>query len=318
VNTNALRIVERIIDRADELDCAVQVLENGTTIIDAGVFVDGSHEAGRLISEACMGGLGATRMTRVHLGELTLPAVVVGTNKPDIAALGSQLAGWFISVGDFSAMGSGPARALARVEKGLYSELQYTDSAKHGVLVLETRRIPTPQVTQFIADSCGIPCSGLYCIVVPTASLAGSVQMSARVVEVGIRKLHRLGLSPARIRTAYGVAAIAPVAASDDKAMGLANDCIMYGGRVYLHISSEEGDDLESLVRKAPAGSSSQYGVPFYGFLKSVGFDFRKIDPDLLSPAEITLIDVRNGLVHRAGELNPTILRESLDKAELI
>jgi methenyltetrahydromethanopterin cyclohydrolase len=293
----------------------VQAIDNDTTVIDVGISVGGSHEAGRLVSEVCMGGLGATRISRVSIGEISLPAVIVGSNRPALATLGSQMAGWPISIGDYSAMGSGPARALAGVEKELYSELQYVDSATHGVLVLETRKIPTSQVTQFIADSCGIPCSNLYCIIVPPASIAGSVQVSARVVEMGIQKLRRLGLDPTRIRTVYGVAPIAPVAASDDKAVGLTNDCILYGGRVYLHIASEEGEDLNALVIRTPASTSSQYGAPLYSLVKSMGFD--RIDPALFSPAEITLIDVRNDTIHRAGELNPAVLRESLEQAGL-
>ena len=313
VNMNALQTVRQMVDDAEELNCVVNELENGTTVLDAGVLTPGGNEAGRMIAEACMGGLGSVRLTQTHIAEMTLPAVIVGTNEPSIATLASQFAGWSLRVGDYRAMCSGPARALARSEE-LYAELGYRDDSRFGVLVMETRQMPTPDVTQVIADACHISPSELYCLVVPTASPAGSVQIAARIVEVGVHRLHRLGFSPAKIRTGHGVAPIAPVAKSDSRAMGLTNDCILYGGRIYLHLSTEDGDDIESLADRAPACSSKQYGTPFYDLFKSVGSDFYRIDPDLFSGAEITLIDVGSGAYHKAGQVDAEVLRRSLQQ----
>jgi methenyltetrahydromethanopterin cyclohydrolase len=313
VNMNALQTVKQMIDDAEELNCAVSELENGTTVLDAGVFTSAGSEAGRLIAEVCMGGLGSVRLTQTHIAEMTLPAVVVGTNEPSTATLASQLAGWSIKVGDYHAMCSGPARALAQSEE-LYSELGYHDDSKFGVLVMETRQMPPPEVTQVIADACHISPSELYCVVVPTASPAGSVQIAARIVEAGVHRLHRLGFSPAKIRTGHGVAPIAPVAKSDSCAMGLANDCILYGGRIYLHVSTEDNDDIEALAKRAPACSSRQYGTPFYELFKSVDSDSQRIDPDLLSGAEVTLIDIHSGAYYKAGGVDAEVLRKSLQQ----
>ncbi|MFX1482265.1 MAG: methenyltetrahydromethanopterin cyclohydrolase, partial [Promethearchaeota archaeon] len=233
VNEGALEIAKEIVDQKDDLDCTVSELKNGTTIIDAGIEVTGTDELGRLVSEICLGGLGVVRHTKMHIGDMDLPAVVVSSDHPKIACMGSQYAGWVINVDKYFAMGSGPARALARVEKKLYKHLGYEDDAKVGVILLETRETPPEEVAQFIADKCNISTSDLYCILAPTACLVGSIQVSARVVEVGMHKLHELEFDLDRVRSGYGVAPVAPVAKKDARAMGVTNDCILYGGRTF-------------------------------------------------------------------------------------
>ncbi len=61
--------------------------------------------------------------------------------EPVVACLACQYAGWRLSDGKgkdaFFALGSGPARALARVEP-LFEELGYRDKAPTATLVLES------------------------------------------------------------------------------------------------------------------------------------------------------------------------------------
>jgi len=311
VNKGALKIVKRIIDEKDGLDCRVKESKNGTTIIDAGIECTGSAELGRLIGEVCLGGLGSVKLNKMYIGNLELPAVIVGTSYPKISTLGSQYAGWAIKVGKYFAMSSGPARALARVEKKLYEELDYKDKSKKGVIVLESRVKPSGKVTEYISEKCGISTSNLFCIVVPTASIAGSVQISSRIVEVGMHKLHEIGFDPEKVRRGFGVAPIAPVAKNDNRAMGVTNDCILYGGRTTYFVRSED-DDLQKIVDKVPSSTSGQYGQPFYDLFKSFDFDFYKVDPLLFSPAEVTVNHIESGKVFRAGELNPRVLKKSL------
>ncbi len=310
VNKKALEIVKEIIDGQEDLECSVSELDNGTTLIDAGINCPGGIEAGRLIGEICLGGLGTVRVTETHIGNLTLPAVIVNTDNPKIATMCSQYAGWIIRIDTYFAMGSGPARALSVTEK-LYDELKYRDGAKCGVIVLETRTPPPENVTEFIAGKCGISPADLFCIAVPTASLAGSVQGSSRIVEVGVRKLHELAFDLDKIRTAHGVAPIAPVAKNDNRARGVTNDCILYGGKTFYFVESDDDDDLADLIEKAPSSASSQYGQPFYDLFKGFGFDFNKVDPLLFSPAEITINDIKTGKTYKAGNLNPEVLKQS-------
>jgi methenyltetrahydromethanopterin cyclohydrolase len=315
VNEGAHEITNEIMDQKEELNCTVSELKNGTTVIDAGIEVSGGEELGRLVSEICLGGLGIVRYTKMHIGDMDLPAVVVSSDHPKIACMASQYAGWTINVDKYFAMGSGPARALARVEKKLYAELDYKDDAKVGVILLETREVPSEEVAQYIADKCNIAASDLYCILAPTACIVGSVQVSARVVEVGMHKLHEVGFDLDRVRSGYGVAPVAPVAKKDARAMGVTNDCIMYGGRTFYFIRDDD-KDLKDVIEKVPSSSSKQYGQPFYDLFKSVGNDFYKVDPLLFSPAEITFNHIESGKTYHAGKLNPEILKQSIEKTK--
>ena len=310
MNKAVLEIIKIILDDKDNLDCNVSESKNGSMIIDAGIECVGTADLGRLIGEVCLGGLGSVKLTTMYIGDLELPAVIVGADYPKIATIASQYAGWAIKVGKYFAMGSGPARALAQVEKELYEELDYKDRSKKGVIVLESRIKPSDDVTEYIAKKCGISTSNLYCIVVPTASIAGSVQISSRIVEVGMHKLHEIGFDLEKVRRGHGVAPIAPIAKNDSKAMGVTNDCILYGGRTFYFVKSED-DDLQELVDKVPSSTSDQYGQPFYKLFKSVEFDFYKIDPLLFSPAEVTINHIETGKVYHSGELNPEVLKQS-------
>lgn len=312
VNEQAMEIVQEIIDRKDELQCVVVEQANGTTLIDAGIDASGGIEAGRLSAEACLGGLGAVRVTSMHVGDMTLPSVVIGTDQPRLAVLGSQHAGWEMRLGSYFAMCSGPARALAVAEKELFAELDYRDDSKVGVICLESREPPPDTVTQYIADSCGISATDLYCILTPATSTAGSVVTSARVVEAGAHRLRTLGLNPEKIRTGHGIAPIAPVTKEDRTVSGITNDCILYGGRAFFFVKSEENDHLDALVERASSSASSQYGQPLYELLKSVGFDAHRLEPTLFGPAEITVNDVTSGKTLKAGRLNPEVLKQCL------
>ncbi len=307
-----MEIVQEIIDRKDKLQCAVTVQANGTTLIDAGIKVPGGIEAGRLCAEACLGGLGAVRVTSMHIGDMTLPSVVVGTDQPKLATLGSQHAGWEIRIGEHVARCSGPARALASAERELFDRLDYRDDSRVGVICLETREPPSDSVTQSIADSCGISATDLYCILAPTTSIAGCLVMSARVVDTGVYRLMTLGFEPAGIRTGHGIAPVAPVNKDSNKATGMANDCILYGGKVFFFVKADESDNLDALVERASSSASSAYGRPLYNILKSVAFDLDKLDPALLGPAEITVNDVTSGRTLKAGRVNPDVLKQSL------
>ncbi|MDX5410252.1 MAG: methenyltetrahydromethanopterin cyclohydrolase, partial [Thauera sp.] len=69
VNRLAAPMVARLLASADALGIAVERLDNGVTLVDAGIDVRGSVAAGVLIGEICMGGLGSVRLaTRVEAG----------------------------------------------------------------------------------------------------------------------------------------------------------------------------------------------------------------------------------------------------------
>ena len=70
VNARAARIVETIAANASALRCAVSTGEAGERRIDLGAHVPGGLEAGRLLGEVCMGGLGTVALPRALTNSL--------------------------------------------------------------------------------------------------------------------------------------------------------------------------------------------------------------------------------------------------------
>jgi methenyltetrahydromethanopterin cyclohydrolase len=257
-----------------------------------------------------MGGLGNVDYTPVQIGGQAWPGVTVWTDHPAVSCMASQYAGWSISVGKFFAMGSGPLRAHARVERELFERLRYAEEATRGVLVLEGRVLPTDEVAAWVAEKARLSPAQLTFVVAPTASLAGGVQISARILETGLHKMETLGFDVRKIVSAMGTAPIPPVAKNDLRAIGRTNDCILYGGQARFTVRAGDAE-LAELVEKVPASASRDYGTPFYEIFQRYEGDFYKIDPLLFSPGEVWLTSVESGRTFHAGQLNPDVLAAS-------
>jgi methenyltetrahydromethanopterin cyclohydrolase len=311
MNEAAAELADGMVDQAELLRIRPFRLTGGARVIDAGVEVPGGIDAGLALSEICMGGLGNVAFTPVRVGSRTHPGVVVWTDHPAISCMASQYAGWAISVGKFFAMGSGPLRAHARVERELFEKLGYEERADQGVLVLEGRTVPTDEVAQWVAEKARLQPAQLTFVIAPTASIAGGVQISARIVETGLHKMETLGFDVRRVVSAQGTAPIAPVAKNDLKAIGRTNDCILYGGEARFTIRAGD-DELAQLSGQLPASASRDYGTPFSDIFQRYGGDFYKIDPLLFSPAEVWLTSTETGRTFHEGQLNPEVLESSL------
>jgi methenyltetrahydromethanopterin cyclohydrolase len=314
VNLEAKKTVDLMIEKAEELNLAVEKLENGSTVIDSGVNVTGSFKAGELYTKVCLGGLADVGISIPgDLSEnLALPSVKIKTDFPAISTLGSQKAGWSVSVGDFFALGSGPARALSLKPAETYEEIGYEDKADLAILTLEADTIPGPEITDMIARECDVSTENVFILVAPTSSLVGSIQISGRVVENGTYKmLEALHFDVNKVKYAAGIAPIAPVDADGLKAMGKTNDAVLFGGRTFYYIESEEGDDIKSLAEKLPSSASDGYGKPFYEVFKEANYDFYQIDKGMFAPAEVVINDIRTGEVFRTGFVNTDLLKKS-------
>jgi methenyltetrahydromethanopterin cyclohydrolase len=251
-------------------------------------------------------------LTWVEIDDLRLPGVVVRTDHPALACLGAQYAGWAIDPEGYFAMGSGPLRAIARVEEALYARLQYAESPSGpGVLVLETRTPPDTAAAAWVSARSGVAPDRLTFLVAPTASTAAGVQISARVVETALHKIHELGFDVRRVLTGFGTAPLAPIAKSDARAIGRTNDCILYGGLAHLAVDAED-EELAELAPRVPSSASRDYGTPFYDLFRRYGGDFYKVDPHLFSPARVALTSTRSGGTFEAGQWNAAVLRQSL------
>jgi methenyltetrahydromethanopterin cyclohydrolase len=311
VNEYGLEVFEDMMDLAEDLQVGIAELDNGTTLIDAGVEERGGFEAGLYVSRICMADLVDVTFSSFDLGKLVVPAVELTTDHPVIACMASQFAGWRIKVGKFFGMGSGPARALSRNPKELYEEIDYTDDADEAVLVLESNKMPDAEVTEAIAKACNVEPEDLYIVVVPTASIAGSVQISARGIETGVHRLEVLGFDINCIKHAHGLIPVSPLAGDDLKCMGSTNDCIMYCGRMYYAVDYAEIEELKGYVKSVPSVNSKDYGKPFYVTFKEAEFDFYKIDAASFAPAEVTVNELNSGKTFTSGKINPEVLLES-------
>jgi len=311
LNARAWLIADRMADTASELRVAVQTLSSGARVIDAGVVALGGLAAGRAVAEVCMGGLGHVAFVPLTVGGDSYEGVQVWTDHPATACMASQYAGWAIQVDDYFAMGSGPLRAKARVEHALFEKLAYEDDADRGVLVLEGRTLPTDAVAEWVGGKAGLAPAAITFVVAPTASTAGGVQISARIIETGLHKMDALGFDATQVVSAAGTAPLAPVAKNDLRAIGRTNDCILYGGRARYTVRADDAE-LEALAARLPASASGDYGTPFHDIFERYGRDFYKIDPLLFSPGEVWLTSLASGRTFHGGLLDPDVLRASL------
>lgn len=309
VNQLSEPLLNQLLLQKDKLQIGVSQHVSGCTIVDAGIQQPGSAEAGRLIAEICMGGLGEVSLETKGVFSNWPNTIAVASSQPVLACLASQYAGWALSHEKFFALGSGPARALAQRED-LFKELDYQDSATSTCIVLETDKIPPNEVIEKILRDTKVTAEKLTIILTPTTSIAGVVQIVGRVLEVALHKAHALHFPLVNIISGTGVAVLPPVANDFMTAMGRTNDAILFGGSVHLRVRGEDVAAAE-LALNLPSSASNDYGKPFAEVFKSYNMDFYQIDPMLFSPAKVTITNVDTGKVFEGGALDADLIELS-------
>jgi len=318
VNKLSQPLVRELLDNAGKLRLSVQTLDNGCTIIDAGINAAGGLEAGRIITEICLGGMGTVAISQSAYTDRWPLTVNVHTSNPVLACLGSQYAGWSLSHEKYYALGSGPARAMAtKTKEGvsspveeLYKELGYQDHAEQTVLVIENDKVPPLEIVEKVASACGVSPDKLTIIVTPTSSLAGCVQVVGRVLEVAMHKAHALHFPLENILDGTGSAPICPPHPDFVQAMGRTNDAILFAGLVHIFVKGTD-EAAEKLANELPSSTSKDYGKPFAQIFKEYQYDFFKIDAMLFSPASVIVTAIESGNSFRAGRLDNELLNLS-------
>lgn len=315
VNALSQPLVAQLVEQAARLRIAVSRDAHGTTLVDAGLGVTGSIEAGVLIARICMGGLGHVAVRTAMDGPLWPSRIEVHSSQPVIACLGSQYAGWSLAATKeqtggrkFFSLGSGPARALA-CKEDLFADLGYRDRARHGALVLEADRTTPQVVIDKILRDCGLEASGLTLVTTPTQSIAGTVQVVARVLEVALHKAHVLGFPLADIVEGSASAPLPPPAPDAAAAMGRTNDAILYGGQVHLSVAGDAAA-AKQLAAQLPSSNSRDYGRPFAEIFASFNHDFYAIDPALFAPAEVWVSSLADGRTYHGGRTDAALLHD--------
>ena len=142
MNERAWAIADNGIGRAMELRIGARHLANGSRVIDAGVDAPGGLGAGLLLANCAWVGWGTSSTHRS--GSMANPGRVFRygqTTQPN-AVWPRSTAGWAIAPEGFFAMGSGPLRARARVERALFEKLGYSEQSGRGVTRARRGRAP--------------------------------------------------------------------------------------------------------------------------------------------------------------------------------
>jgi len=309
VNALANPLVQALLDNANSLRIGVDRLSNGCTVIDAGIKHAGGLEAGRLIAEICMGGLGHVNLQASATFAHWPWMLSVHSNNPILSCLASQYAGWSLAHEKFFSLGSGPGRALAGREE-LYQELGYRDSANAACLVLESDKAPPSEVVEKVSRDTGVAIENLTFILTPTRSLAGTVQIVARVLEVAMHKIHALHFPLVDVVDGMASAPLPPPSPDFLTGMGRTNDAILFGGHAHVFVKGSD-EAAAKLAQELPSSASRDYGRPFSEVFKAVDMDFYKIDPMQFSPAAVTVTALDSGKSFTGGRLNPQLIDQS-------
>ena len=309
LNDRAHRLADRLAADAETLRIALWWTPDGARVLDCGVQAAGGLAAGLGMARVCLADFADVTLLPPGDADLPCPLVQVVTDWPVLACMASQYAGWQVSAGKFFAMGSGPMRA-AYGKEDLFDHIPGRERPGVAVGVLETRKLPTPEATAFLAEKLQLPPDRLTILVAPTASIAGTVQVVARALETALHKLYELKFDLTQVVSGAGVAPLPPVAADDVTGIGRTNDAVLYGGRVALWVRADD-DQLAAVGPRVPSSGSRDHGAPFAEIFERYDRDFYKIDPMLFSPAAVVFHNLHTGRSHAFGRLEPHVLRRS-------
>jgi len=313
INKLAMKVVREIIEREEEIGAKVIKMPCGATLIDMGLKVKGSNEAGVLFTRVTLGDMATINLSSWKLNDdYSFGAVDLFVTEPLIACLASQIAGWQLGTGEFATIGSGPARAQAVIASDYYLEMTpYRDRNDEVVLCIQDIRYTDNSIALEVAAACKVPPENVYLLIAPSASIAGGIQVSARMVEEVCHKMHAKGFEVSKVVNARGRTPIAPLVTDEVKAIGRINDAILYGGEAEFWVDAED-EEISSVIEKLVSKTSSPYYPELFAdVFERAGRNFYKIDHDFHSIAKLQIHNVRTGSSFVAGEINYDVIRKS-------
>jgi len=295
LNQKSCSILKKLIEKED-IDVIEYNTNHGTIfLIDFGIKNEFHEDVGEKIAKVCMGSLGSVKIDDNEI-YVKIP------KNPSIATMSCQMAGWSIKLNRINALGSGPARILAKKPSSIIERIGYYEKSDRALLILELETDVFPSVNVCRNILIETEANELYIPIFKTKSTTGLINIMARVVEMGIFRLYNLGYDINRIRYAEGKCIIPE---PDDDIMFKSNDAIIYNGRV--KIEANEWDP--ELTERAVSSSSKFYGKSFREIFEQSGCDFYNINPDIFAPAVLEVEDISSGEVYRAGKCHSLIKR---------
>src|SRR5271157_1385820 len=312
INQLAMPKVCYVIEHSEELGCRHFCLKNGAHVIDMGVNVKGSFEAGRLFAEIVMADLGTCQFTNYWLeGGISVMAVEVYTSEPLLALLCSQIGGYPLSSGYFAAIGSGPGRAQAALEiDESFHYTSYRDHSEEVIFGIQANHFPDEGMAEKVAADCKVKPQDVYFLAHKTNSIVASVQVAARILEQTINKMKKKGFDLNTLEYGRGLCLVAPVDLDPEAAMGKINDSLLYGGLAEFWVKWDD-HKIQEILPKLVTESSKDYGRLFRELFIDAGRDFYKMDLDIHSPASVQIVNMNSGKMFKAGRLREDLIKKS-------
>jgi methenyltetrahydromethanopterin cyclohydrolase len=319
-NKSALKLVNKLIDDAESFAVTVEKFDCGATIVDAGLTARGGFQAGEIVTEICQCGYGKARIMPIQYDAVVFPSVFVANDNPAQSILGSQFAGWHVQLEGFSANGSGPGRALAKDPSDSFHTFLCGEESNVAVLLLETEQKPQEDVVLQIAKKCGISPENLFLIVYSVASITGSIQACARVVEAGLLRLVQVGLDPLFVRHAWGYAPVVAFISCADEVKERIRASILSGGVASYTVDFDDGR-LQTMVSQAHGSALKMFQEakklavqnPLYkDLLKDAEIGVTEIEPNVVAPALVTINSLKTGRSFSAGKIDFEALKRAL------
>jgi len=315
VNQLAVKICRRLMDNAGEFNVKHTRFKNGVHLIDTGNKVFGGTEAGLRVTDICLGGVGNVSVTFKDLDGLTLPAIEISTDFPVLSLLcqasggyREAMEGWInFKCGSYSAIASGPARAIVHEPAGLFDLLGYIDDADVAVVVLQSEQYPDEKVAARLLERCKVNPENLYLVLSPISSMSGLVQVTGRTVENAMVKLLSLSYDVKMVKHALGVAPLPPLGSRTI----MPDDMLSYASIVHLYVELDEKTDLREMTRKMPSQTSKDYGKSFTELIYEHK-GLRGIDINLFAPGQIYVNDLKSGELYRSGKVNSELVKKMM------
>ena len=315
IATRSDTLLQGLAQDACVLGLDVSHLKNGATVIDCGVNVPGSLEAGRRIAEISQGGMASARIGTADIAGIALPSLTVDSWLPKLSAYGLQVSVALSEI-DPSIRISGPI--LARFAEGHFDiDRENLSSAAWGIAVVEADQLPSPDIVDALAHRSNLSASELTLLVVPTRSIAGVTQIAGRINESVVFTMEEsLGIDCSCVSQIFGTVPIALSSNANTLSPITPDDFIHYMGRVSLTIDHDGTMDLSQLATQLTFRSTPIYGKLFTELLSAAGGVFEAIPGliDLNKVAQITVIDQHSGAAFTAGEPDQSILFDPTQK----
>jgi len=316
LNAAALKLVEKLIANPRKYRVLVERASCGATLIDSSIQARGGFLAGEIVSKICLGGYASVQILPMQYEDTVLPSAFVYTDYPVQSTLASQYSDWKITVGSFSAIASGPARALALESSELFKRIRYKEKLDKAVLALETEIRPTEETIAYIAEKCNVDPSNLYLLIYSTKNLVGATQVSSGTVAAGMFKLLTLGFDPWLVQHAWGYAPILPLHQSYEEKTAEATDVISYGGTACYQVDFEDDQKLASITMRMPASASKMFREanklaeknPELRNLLNLSNNYSSGND--FSPAVVRMNNLKTAKNFRAGNLEIHVLKE--------